>query len=310
MLHPYLQFQFNDYINKTGCICPDNLEEFLNLISNAYYGFEQQEHILQSRIIYSRTPDLSEIHKSYEKLQEVIFAIDVSNYSLIFINPACETMYGYPIQDFYTNPSLWFELVVEEDRQYILDNNAVLNRGETLVQNYRIRRKNGEVRWLQSRMEPTLSDEGILIRIDGIALDITDQKNAEMALINSEKKFRLLIENTIDMITVANEAMEFTFVSKSVYALTGFTEEEIIGRKIFDFFHPDDVTWIKEKTTDILGYPGEPHAFIIRFLKKDGTWLKVEGVVTNMLHEPAVNGFVTNFHDITEKVERQEALNA
>ena len=74
----------------------------------------------------------------------------------------------------------------------------------------------------------------------GIAQDITAQKESENALVNSEQKFRLLAENSEDIISVHAADGTIWYLSPSVTNVLGYELDDVMGRRILDFVHPDD----------------------------------------------------------------------
>ena len=74
----------------------------------------------------------------------------------------------------------------------------------------------------------------------GIAQDITAQKESENALVNSEQKFRLLAENSEDIISVHAADGTIWYLSPSLTYVLGYEVEEVIGTGILDYVHPDD----------------------------------------------------------------------
>ncbi|MCF8373335.1 MAG: response regulator [Bacteroidales bacterium] len=82
------------------------------------------------------------------------------------------------------------------------------------------------------------------------------KRTAQTDLIKSERLYRLLAENSSDMIAKHNLEGVFEFVSPSSYNLLGYESEDLIGRNIYDFFHPDDLDSIKNIHSQIIDKPG------------------------------------------------------
>lgn len=131
-------------------------------------------------------------------------------------------------------------LVVPEDQQRVVDSlYGVLahlddDHYETEF-SYRVVTRNGQLRYLFIKGKAI--DEIIGF---GIAQDITGQKEAEQALQTSEQKFRLLAEHSEDIITVNSPDGKLQYISPSVQRILGYTPEEVEGKNIFDYIHPDD----------------------------------------------------------------------
>ncbi|PBQ30889.1 hypothetical protein CNR22_03555 [Sphingobacteriaceae bacterium] len=137
------------------------------------------------------------------------------------------------------------------------------------------------------------------------ALEIMDKtkkhEETEKLIVQNEKRFRALIEKSTDVKVLTSLNATIIYCSPSITKVLGYSEEEFVHKSAALFFHPDDLAAFADKRSQLLNQPGESLSFLHRFLHKNGTWRWCEGMVTNMFHEPAINAFVTNFSDITEK---------
>lgn len=249
-----------------------------------------------------------EMRTFFENIDEVLYSVDMVNYRVLQMSPACEKVYGYSVQEMTENPMKWFEVILKEDQYIIHESDPVMRRGETVVNEHRIRRKDGSIRWLGGRLTPTLDEEGTLVRIDGVCVDITARKEAEQALVDSERKHRTLLENSSDGIVLTNQDNTVLFASSSMNRITGYGPNELPHIDIALLFHPNDQDAMIADLADLFTRPGDTARFTSRFLTKEGKWIWLEGVSQNLLHEPAVNGLVTNFRDVTERMEYEKAL--
>lgn len=246
----------------------------------------------------------------FENITEVFFSVDMLRYQTLQISPACEEVYGFSVEDFKQHSNLWYDRILDEDKEIIHGNEARMRSGQAIDQEYRIRHKNGTIRWLQTRIRPTLDKDGQLIRIDGISIDTTDRKNAELALKASEHRLRSLIENSADAFMIMDEHGAPSFASNSLYRIMGYSAEEILGVPTYRYIHPEDKDTIKAHLHRVLQHPGVPSPIVYRRMKKDGSYIWCEGVATNLLHDPVINGIVVNFRDITERHDYELALKA
>jgi PAS domain S-box-containing protein len=133
------------------------------------------------------------------------------------------------------------------------------------------------------------------------------QRQSEETLQASDTRFRALIENSMDLIVVLDAHGRLTYRSPSA-SMLGYRLEELLGRVMFDYVHPDDADRIRQAFARAAGgsAPGMREEF--RFRHKEGSWRTFEAVVTNLLDEPAVKGLVINARDITERRKAEEAL--
>jgi len=117
-----------------------------------------------------------------------------------------------------------------------------------------------------------------------------------------EEKLRAMIEYGSDVITVMDTNGIIVYESPSVTRILGYSQEEVVGHNAFSFLHPDDVSPMKEafirltKNSELNVASRE-----VRIRKKDGTWITAEATGANQLHNPAVNGFIVTYRDVTEQ---------
>ncbi len=150
--------------------------------------------------------------------------------------------------------------------------------------------------------------DGRVLGYQGMIEDVTRRKRSEEALRASERHFRSLIENAQDLITVLDGKGRITYESPSLQRVLGYTPEELLGRSVFDYFHPYDRPMLVKQFERILAAPGLTESAEVRFRHKDGSWRVLEGVAKNLLSDPAVDGIVVNARDVTERRYAEEQL--
>ncbi|AFZ35636.1 response regulator receiver modulated diguanylate cyclase/phosphodiesterase with PAS/PAC sensor(s) [Stanieria cyanosphaera PCC 7437] len=116
-------------------------------------------------------------------LEEVVWSANVENFNLIYLNAAVEKVYERTVTEFVNQPDLWLEVIHPEDRKQVKQSLSVFPFSSNLELEYRIVRPNGELRWLNTRSRSIYDSNSTAIRIDGISIDITDQKKAQEQLI-------------------------------------------------------------------------------------------------------------------------------
>ncbi|MCT7953823.1 PAS domain S-box protein [Laspinema palackyanum] len=139
------------------------------------------------------------LHQSQERLNgilqsidDVVWSVSGTTSEVLYLSPAVETIYQRPSLAFFENFNLWQEVIYPQDRSVVdLAFKSSLETGSTDLE-YRIVRPSGEVRWLRQRTRLVRDREGNPLRIDGIASDITDRKQAEAKLRKSESRYRKL----------------------------------------------------------------------------------------------------------------------
>ena len=127
---------------------------------------------------------------------------------------------------------------------------------------------------------------------------------------NSDRRFRALIEHSIDAIALLTPEGTVTYASPSIERVLGYTPQEFMTINGFDVIHPDDIPSIAHTFQQLLATPELVDTKQFRSRHKDGAWRWVEATVTNLLHDPDVQAIVTNLHDISERKQAEEGLKA
>ncbi len=166
----------------------------------------------------------------------------------------------------------------------------------------------GELRYRQVSAAPVRDASGNITGSVSVVRDITDLKKAEEKLQLQQKHFRALIENASDAITIAGADGTISYESPSCERMSGFKPEERIGANMIERVHPDDIKLLSDTFSRLIQHPGSTMWDEIRLRHKDGKWLTAEATVTNLLHDPAVNGIVVNLRNITARKRAEEAL--
>jgi len=134
------------------------------------------------------------------------------------------------------------------------------------------------------------------------------RRQAEAALRASEERFRALVENSSDALLLIDAEARVTYISPSSARHLGWNPEQIVGRSVFDFLHPDDRDLAGHRMAEALARPGGLVTAELRFLHADGSWRILEGAAVNHIAEPAVGAILINARDITDRRRLEEQL--
>jgi len=135
--------------------------------------------------------------------------------------------------------------------------------------------------------------------------DITKSKRAEETVTNSQKRFRALIENGRDNISLLAADGTLLWESPSTISTLGYAPDQFVGRNLFELIHPDDKDVARNMLVQITRKPGNSQEGVFRLLHGEGSWRWIEATATNLLHEPSVQAIVINYRDITERVQAE-----
>ncbi|TLD70767.1 PAS domain S-box protein [Phragmitibacter flavus] len=126
-----------------------------------------------------------------ENIRDVIFMMTADRRQVLYVSPAYNDMWGADRLKFGSNPLIFLEQVVEEDRELLLKMLDPFMLGKKIVDcEYRIRRPDGEIRWLESRAFPVLDEHGRMHRIAGLTTDVTERKMLEQEVLDISEKER------------------------------------------------------------------------------------------------------------------------
>jgi PAS domain S-box-containing protein len=129
-----------------------------------------------------------ELKNLHDNLDEAVFSFDFVHNKMLQASQAHESIFGYPPSEFYKNPQLWNQIIIPEDKTIIDAGLLILSSGQNHKYEFRVIRPDGQLRWIASRMRPTLDKEGKLVQVDGIAYDITEHKHVQAELIAAKEK--------------------------------------------------------------------------------------------------------------------------
>ncbi len=160
--------------------------------------------------------------------------------------------------------------------------------------------------WLTASYNPVLDENNNVKRIIVFINDITDKKIIENKLQESETRFRTLVQNSSDIITILKPDGNTVYESPSFFRIFGYSEKDIIGNSIFQFIHPDDIEKVTYEFEKRIQNGGVSDAVEFRFKHLNGNWIYIEAIVNNLLELPGINGIVINSRDITERKKAQE----
>jgi len=146
--------------------------------------------------------------------------------------------------------------------------------------------------------------QGVVINVR----DISERKEAEAALRESEERFRALVQHGSDMITVLDADGLVIYASPSAASILGWHEGEYVGRSTFALLHPDDRERVRRVFVDAVTRTGPVQPIQSRMRHKNGEYRLLESIATNLLDDPAVRGLVINSRDITERQQLESEL--
>ncbi len=130
--------------------------------------------------------------------------------------------------------------------------------------------------------------------------NVLNRKETEMQFKNSEERFRALTENTNDLTVIFDTKRIIKYINPAIKNTFDYSTEEVTGKSILDFIHPDNVRTVNKMIDQAIANFGKAITlddFCAQH--KDGSWLYLTGDIIHMPDVSSINGIVGNFKDIT-----------
>lgn len=216
------------------------------------------------------------------------------------VNPALCKLLGYTREELLTMSI--HDISTPEDTAKNLLAYEALKRKETdyVILTKRYITKDGRQAIGELHLQIFETPFGEKQRFIGQVIDVTESYKARLKLEESERRFRLLIQNSSDITAIVNTDAKLTYISPSVESLLGYPPEALIGRSIFNRLHPDDVSKARAAFQAIL-HDVDSLRFECRYRHRNHQWKFFEANLTRQLDEPTIQGVVLNVRDISER---------
>ncbi|CAN5790986.1 hypothetical protein BH23GEM6_BH23GEM6_01520 [soil metagenome] len=243
-----------------------------------------------------------------ENASDLIYRADREG-RFTYVNPAAVRVTGYPETDLL---GMHFSNLVRadyRDRVSQMYTSQVEEASPTTYSEFPIRQWNGDETWIGQNVQP-LRENGVVVGVQAVARDITRQRSVEMALRESEERFRNVVENLGEglVITDLNDAILYT--NDRLTELTGFEPLELSGKIAHQvLFPPQD--WETARAELTRRFSGESGRYEVRHVRKDGEqrWLEINAVPH---HGPdgQIVGSIALLQDVGDRRRAREALRA
>ena len=174
-----------------------------------------------------------------------------------------------------------YDLYPEEAEQYHQDDLAVIASGQPklgIVELYEI--SPGQKRWVQTDKVPYRDGQGNVIGVLVLAQDITEQRQAEVALRESEQQYRLLMEETSDGLAVLDADGYFQMANSKVCTMFGYTKDELLQLHVTDTYISAEKDHAQQRLEQL--HEGKSLRFTRAVQRRDGAVLSVEVSASRM----------------------------
>lgn len=198
----------------------------------------------------------------------------------------------------------WAENVHPEDLSFCIDTyTKSFDLKQPFTMEYRLKRFDGEFRWILDSGVPRFLNNNEFAGYIGSCVDITEQKNAGMALAESEEKFRKIFNNGPIGASIASLVYQYILVNDAFCELVGYSKDELVGMTIMDITHPQDVRIGAKYTQKLISEEIKQAVFTKRYISKNEkiVWVQISiTLLRNNCGEPLF------FFQLVENITRRK----
>jgi PAS domain S-box-containing protein len=281
----------------------------------------------------SNKKNLYELHEARNKLlkeQKYLASIvnSQTNYliridkggNFTFANPEFLKTFRYNINDILGTP--FYNAIFAKDAQRCKTIAEECWTSPGVIFKMTIRKpinKTNDYLWTEWELIGLQDDAGVVSEIQGIGINVTDKilaeesrREAEHALLQSEERFRLLAEHSEDIITEHSPDGVVTYISPSVSKVLGFDKNEVIGKQILEFVHPDDCYKFLSVDDVRSLRQGDSLTLSYRIQNKEEDYIWLESILKPMKENGVIAKYISTSRNVTERkkveAEREQLL--
>ncbi|MDD5763110.1 MAG: PAS domain S-box protein, partial [bacterium] len=234
------------------------------------------------------------------------------DWSLSVIGAEVEPVTGYSAEEFMSGAVNWKAIIHPDDQGWLKESfrKAVKDQLKTLRVEYRINHKNGGIRWVADRRQMMYDETGSFAYVDGLLLDITERKETDRKLSESEYRFRTIANTAVNGMVTVDSMGCIDFFNRAAERLFGFTSGDVVGKNV-TMLIPERYRNAHKESLERYLKTGEPRIIgrtvELDALREDGTEFPIELSLGTWGPREAPF-FSAIIRDITERRYWEEAL--
>ena len=227
----------------------------------------------------------------------------------LYVSPSCERISGIPAEDFMASAGTWERIIHPEDR-HVWDAHRCRAADDRVPEEVelRIRRPDGEVRWIGHVCHPVFDDRGVFLGTRGGNCDITDRKRIEQELHRQARFLQVVIDAMPAPVVIKDPDGAYIGCNRAYLEFLGRAKNEVVGKTVYDLFPVDQAAVFQEQTLHVIRSPGTLR-YEARMRHADGSDRDVIASLASFNDDRGrVSGLVGVVLDITERKRAEEAL--
>lgn len=243
-----------------------------------------------------------------ENMNEIFWLQDTVKNEMIYVSPAYEKIAGRSCQSLYSDPESFFGSLLSEKNQSLgipqkdgIENQFKIN------SKIQIQRPDGQTKWVWASTYPIVNDEGKVIQSAGLAKDITEQKEVEEKLLESQRRFDCITNNSQILICEVGIDGRASFLNPAFFDILGYDPEEIKGKSFFELFHPEDIEMAGNEFSKMIRC-GQSCRNTWRMRHKNGEYRWVECIANLYTNKAGERKVIVLSVDITSQKMAEEKI--
>jgi PAS domain S-box-containing protein len=330
-VHNLIKRQIKRYLKNIASF-PEEFQEFIKVVDKAYHENDADRLMLErafdlsSQELIQVNEELKESEEKYrliaENTADLIVATDM-NLRFTYISPSIMRTHGFTVEeamnmtlDQVLTPESMQNLLMVFEEEMKLDATGTADPGRIRILEVEGYKKDGSIVCMESNFSAHRDKENKPIGMLAVIRDITDRKQAEKKLRSSEEKYRLIAENTADLIVVTDMNLRFTYISPSIMRIHGVTVEEVMNMTLGQVMTPGSLqnlltVFEEEMKLEATGTadPRRIRSLEVEGYKKDGSIIWLESSVSIQRDkENKPIGILAVSRDITDRKQAEKKL--
>lgn len=226
---------------------------------------------------------------------------DVATQRIDFVSDYVEMMLGYSVEEWVATPNFWLTIVHPDDKERTARIAArAFESGESCRLEFRWLTKDGRSVWVESNFVVIADAAGLPVGLRGVNTEITERKQAEQSLRESEERYRDLVENAHDIIYSQDLDGRYTSMNRAGTQITGYSRQEVLTLDLERTVAPEFIGKVREMLGKKLA--GEKvTAYEMDLIAKDGHRITVEANTKLVFHDGVPVGVQGIARDVTER---------
>lgn len=305
-----IPIMFRDVLIGFTGFCSSNADHFWNTdeISLIRTVGEMFVNAIKRKAFEER---LIERERNYREIfnatNEAIFIYDASTARIIDVNQAALRLFGLTYEEALKDPVRNYSHAEPgyTRRQLLKYVRQAIQKGSVDFE-WQNRKKSGEIFWTEVSMKNT--EIGGDMRILAVVRDISERKKNQELVVQSEERFRSIIQYLTDIIWIIDENAVITYESPSSWQVLGYAPGHLIGTNGFQIIHPEDIPVVTRDLKEVFDKKNDYIPTEFRARHASGKWLSLEVIANNMLEHPAIGGIILTGRDVTERNRVEKAF--